>query len=159
MGKKSLSNAISTGLGKVVKKLTGVGSGKIGSKIEKNLSKSRKVGGIAGSTAGGAIGEYAGKHLKNLTGIGAEEGKRIGQRIGGNLGKLLPFKLGGKINKDGPIYAHHGEFVLPAGVHPDSHQIKIVKNKGGMKKKERLTAKEAYLNSDKTSKFMKATAR
>ena len=94
--------------------------------------------------AGGKIGEYAGKAVGHITGIKGEEGKKIGQRIGGNLGKLLPFKLGGKINKDGPIYAHHGEFVLPEGVHPDSHQLKIVKKKGGMRPKIRETEGEAY---------------
>jgi hypothetical protein len=44
---------------------------------------------------------------------------------------LVPFKLGGKVNKTGPIYAHKGEFVLPPGVKPTTHQIMCVRKKGG----------------------------
>lgn len=112
--------------------------------VMERVSKGKKVGGTIGKAAGGTIGAFAGKHLKKYTGIDEKKGKDVGDKIGGILGSLLPFKLGGKINKDGPIYAHHGEFVLPAGVHPNTHQLKLVKKKGGMRKKEPVSAKKAY---------------
>jgi phage tail tape-measure protein len=145
--KASLGEYVGGVAGRALGNLTGTG-GKQGAKIGKDIAsaaeKGKKVGGRLGSAAGGALGDAAGKLLGKFTGIGGKEGKAIGQKIGGNLGKLLPFKLGGKINKDGPIYAHHGEFILPAGVHPDKHQLKIIKMKGGLAKKKAVTKKQAY---------------
>jgi hypothetical protein len=144
---EGIGSFIGKASGNAFGKTTGIKTkegGKIGGRVGKNLEKGKKIGSVLASAAGGVIGHAAGKALKHITGIDEKAGKAVGKRVGAALGDLLPFKLGGKINKDGPIYAHHGEFVLPAGVHPDSHQLKIVKKKGGLEKKEAVGAKQAY---------------
>lgn len=80
------------------------------------------LGGKLGNLAGGALGKY--------TGTGAEEGGKIGETLGGNLlGRLIPFKKGGKIKKTGAALMHKGEFVLPKGVKPTTHQLLLVKKR------------------------------
>jgi hypothetical protein len=91
-----------------------------------------KVGKFIGHHLGGMIGHHAGKRLGKYTGIHAERGKKIGETLGAIAGEhLVPFKKGGKIKKNGKIYAHKGEFILPKGVSPTTHQLKVVKKRGG----------------------------
>lgn len=93
------------------------------------------VGRKWGSALGKALGGFAGKKLGKYTGMGQKEGAKIGEDIGGDAGDLLPFKKGGRVQKNGKIYAHKGEFVLPKGIKPTTHQIKLVRKRGGFKKK------------------------
>ena len=59
-----------------------------------------------------------------------------GQKLGGALGSLLPFKTGGHVKKTGPAYLHANEFVLSPGLKPTAYQRKVVaKNKRDAKKK------------------------
>ncbi len=89
-----------------------------------------------GSLLGSKIGGLAGGAFGGFTGTGAEEGGRIGGTIGGNLlEKLIPFKKGGRVKRTGPILAHKGEFVLPAGVRPTKKQLKRVMAKRSRKHK------------------------
>jgi hypothetical protein len=88
-----------------------------------------KLGAFLGHNLGGIIGHYAGKRFGKYTGIDHLRGAGIGSDIGGQLGELLPFKKGGKIKKNGKIYAHKGEFILPKGVKPTTHQVKIVRRR------------------------------
>ena len=91
-----------------------------------------RIGKFLGHHAGRFIGRLAGKKLGKYTGIGQERGGQIGSAVGGGLGEhLLPFKKGGRVKKNGKIIAHKGEFVLPHGVKPTTHQIKVVKKRGG----------------------------
>jgi len=91
-----------------------------------------KTGRKLGGALGRALGFFAGKHLGKHTGIGANKGGDIGADIGGDfLEKLIPFKKGGRVKKNGPIMAHKGEFVLPKGVKPTKTQMKKVKKRGG----------------------------
>lgn len=91
------------------------------------------IGQQIGNFLGSKIGGLAGGAFGGITGTGAEEGSQIGGTIGGNLlGKLIPFKKGGRVKRTGPILAHKGEFVLPAGVRPTKQQLKKV-----MKKKKK----------------------
>lgn len=96
------------------------------------------IGKALGQLAGKAIGTFAGNKLGHRTGIHGAQGGEVGHDIGGRLGELLPFKKGGRIGKTGPIYAHKGEFVLPKGVTPTTHQIQLVRRKGGMKRKRKM---------------------
>jgi hypothetical protein len=93
------------------------------------------IGRQIGSLLGSKIGGLAGGAFGGITGTGADEGSRIGETIGGNLlEKLIPFKKGGRVKKTGPILAHKGEFVLPAGVKPTKQQLKkVMKKKKGCK--------------------------
>jgi len=88
------------------------------------------IGRKLGAALGRSFGNFAGQGLGKFTGIGAKEGGEIGQDIGGDiLEKLIPFKKGGRVKKTGPILAHKGEFVLPAGVAPTKAQLKKVMKK------------------------------
>jgi|PlaIllAssembly_1097288.scaffolds.fasta_scaffold70756_2 hypothetical protein len=92
-----------------------------------------KIGNFIGSKLGGLAGGAFG----GFTGTGSEEGGRIGGILGGNLlGKLIPFKKGGRVKKTGPILAHKGEFVLPAGVKPTKQQLHKVMKKRSKKSKK-----------------------
>lgn len=94
------------------------------------------IGKQIGSWLGRGIGNLAGGAFGGITGTGADEGGNIGDTIGGNfLGRLIPFKKGGKVKRTGPILAHKGEFVLPAGVKPTKAQLSKVMKKRGMKRK------------------------
>jgi len=91
-----------------------------------------KVGRFIGEHAGRFLGRFAGKKLGKYTGIGEEHGGKLGHEIGGSTGEhLIPFKKGGRVKKNGKIIAHKGEFVLPRGVKPTTHQVKMVKKRGG----------------------------
>lgn len=91
-----------------------------------------KTGRKLGEALGRGLGFFAGTKLGKHTGIGADEGGRIGKNIAGDIfEKLIPFKKGGRIKKTMPILAHKGEFVLPKGVKPTKAQIKKVKKRGG----------------------------
>ena len=70
------------------------------------------IGRKLGTALGKALGGFAGKKLGKFTGMGQNEGQKIGEDIGGDAGDLLPFKKGGRVKKNGKIYAHKGEFVL-----------------------------------------------
>ena len=95
------------------------------------------IGQKLGSFLGSKLGGLAGGALGGFTGTGADEGSRIGGTLGGNLlGKLIPFKKGGRVKRTGPILAHKGEFVLPAGVKPTKQQMSKV-----MKKRSKKTRK------------------
>ena len=90
------------------------------------------IGKFIGHHAGKFVGKLAGKKLGKYTGIHAERGGEIGSHVGSALGEhLIPFKKGGRVKKNGKIIAHKGEFVLPHGVKPTTHQIKVVKRRGG----------------------------
>jgi hypothetical protein len=90
-----------------------------------------------GSFLGSKLGSLAGGAFGGFTGTGADEGERIGGTIGGNLlGKLIPFKKGGRVKKTGPILAHKGEFVLPAGVRPTKQQLSRVMKKRSKKSRK-----------------------
>jgi hypothetical protein len=80
---------------------------------------------------GGKIGKYAGDKFGKWTGIHGDVGGDTGQKIGEELGSLLPFKKGGRVRKTGKILAHKGEFVLPKGVKPTAKQIQAVRKRGG----------------------------
>jgi hypothetical protein len=96
--------------------------------------KMGKVGAFVGKGLGGFAGHHAGLRLKKYTGVDEKRGKIIGQKVGRILGEaLIPFKKGGRVKFKGAILAHKGEFVLPKGVEPTTHQIKLVK-KGRTKK-------------------------
>ena len=93
------------------------------------------IGEKLGSFLGSKLGGLAGGALGGFTGTGADEGSRIGGTLGGNLlGKLIPFKKGGRVKRTGPILAHKGEFVLPAGVKPTKQQMSKVMKKKRSKK-------------------------
>jgi hypothetical protein len=87
------------------------------------------IGKWLGEKAGGFIGRKAGEKLGKYTGTHGDKGHEVGSNIGGILGGLLPFKKGGRIKKNGKIYAHKGEFILPKGVKPTTHQVKIVRRR------------------------------
>lgn len=88
------------------------------------------VGRFIGEHLGRGIGRLAGKHLGRHTGIGEEQGGDIGKTIGSNiLGQLIPFKKGGKVKKTGAALVHKGEFILPKGVRPSTHQIALVRKR------------------------------
>lgn len=87
----------------------------------------KKIGGFLGRT----VGRFAGKKLGKYTGVHEDRGGQAGETVGETLGDLVPFKKGGKIRRNGAIYAHKGEFVLPPGVKPTTHQLRIVKKRGG----------------------------
>ena len=90
----------------------------------------RGLGGLLGK----AIGGFAGNALGKFTGTGGQEGGEIGETLAGNLlGKLIPFKKGGRVRKTGPAYMHKGEFVLPKGVKPTTKQLKAVSKRRGRK--------------------------
>lgn len=96
-----------------------------------------KIGRSLGGILGKALGGVGGKYLKQYTGIGEDEGRQKGEELGADLGeKYLPFKTGGRVKKNGKIIAHKGEFILPRGVKPTTHQIKMVRKRGGFKKKK-----------------------
>lgn len=95
-----------------------------------------KIGKRVGSLLGSAIGKLAGKHLKKYTGLDEDDGFAIGTKVGSHLGNFLPFKKGGPIKKNGPVYGHKGEFVLPPGVEPTDYQLKLVKKRGGLMPKK-----------------------
>ncbi len=98
-----------------------------------------KIGKSLGAILGKALGGFAGNKLEKYTGVGAEEGRKSGEEIGAELGeKYLPFKKGGRVKKNGKIIAHKGEFVLPKGVKPTTHQIKMVRKRGGFRKKKAI---------------------
>lgn len=81
------------------------------------------IGRKLGQALGRGVGNFAGQHLGKFTGMGAEKGGNIGEDIGGDiLGALIPFKKGGRVKRTGPILAHKGEFILPAGVRPTKGQ-------------------------------------
>jgi hypothetical protein len=93
-----------------------------------------KFGGFVGRRAGGFAGHHAGLRLKKYTGVGEKRGREIGEAVGEILGEaLIPFKKGGRVKFKGAILAHKGEFVLPKGVKPTTHQIKLVRKRGGCK--------------------------
>jgi len=93
----------------------------------------KKLGGILGK----ALGGFAGQKLGKYTGMGQEQGQKSGEDIGSDFGeKYLPFKTGGRVKKNGKIIAHKGEFILPKGIKPTTHQIKMVRKRGGFKKKK-----------------------
>ena len=97
-----------------------------------------KIGRKLGAALGRSLGHFAGQNLGKFTGINDKEGGKIGEDIGGDiLEKLIPFKKGGRVKKTGPILAHKGEFVLPAGVAPTKSQKAAVakKKKTGRKRK------------------------
>jgi hypothetical protein len=94
------------------------------------------IGKFLGDGVGKLIGKVAGDKLGKYTNIHGAEGSSIGGRIGGALGNLLPFKKGGPIKKNGPIYGHKGEFVLPPGIEPTDYQLKLVKKRGGLAPKK-----------------------
>jgi len=92
------------------------------------------IGRQIGNFLGGKLGSLAGGALGGITGTGSDEGERIGGTIGGNLlDKLIPFKKGGRVKRTGPILAHKGEFVLPAGVKPTKQQLSQVMKKRSKK--------------------------
>jgi hypothetical protein len=95
-----------------------------------------KIGKRIGTLLGSTLGKIAGKHLEKYTGLGEDDGFAIGTKVGGHLGSFLPFKKGGPIKKNGPIYGHKGEFVLPPGIEPTDYQLKLVKKRGGLKAKQ-----------------------
>lgn len=98
-----------------------------------------KIGKSLGAILGKALGGVGGKYLEKYTGIGEQEGREKGESLGGDLGeKYLPFKKGGRVKKNGKIIAHKGEFVLPKGVKPTTHQIKMVRKRGGFAKKKAI---------------------
>jgi len=100
------------------------------------------IGRTIGNFLGSKIGGLAGGALGGVTGTGADEGGRIGGSLGGNLlDKLIPFKKGGRVKKTGPILAHKGEFVLPAGVKPTKMQMARVMKKRGMKRSMKRSMK------------------
>jgi hypothetical protein len=103
------------------------------SKKSDKKTTNTKLGKYLGGILGGGVGAIAGHHLGHITGVGVATGHKVGKDIGEILGDLLPFKKGGRIKSTGPIYAHKGEFVLPAGVEPTTHQIRIVKMKHSKK--------------------------
>lgn len=91
-----------------------------------------RIGRKLGRLAGGEIGKFAGKRLGKYTGIHAEKGYKVGRRVGGILGDLLPFKKGGRVKrKTQKALLHQGEFVLPKGVKPTKKQVRSVKKRGG----------------------------
>lgn len=91
-----------------------------------------KFGRFAGRHVGGFVGHHAGMKLKHITGVDEKKGKRVGEQVGAILGDaLIPFKKGGKVKFKGAILAHKGEFMLPKGVKPTTHQIKLVRKRGG----------------------------
>jgi hypothetical protein len=92
-----------------------------------------KYGAMLGKFVGSHAAKYVSDKFKgNKYHKHIEKGlSAVGTHGGEYLGGLLPFKKGGKIKKTGKAYMHKGEFVLPKGVHPTTHQIKIVKKKGG----------------------------
>lgn len=95
------------------------------------------IGRGLGRMLGRGIGHLAGDVLGKTTGVGADRGGALGEEIGGNvLSKLIPFKKGGKVKKTGPILAHKGEYVLPAGVKPTRAQLKAVAKKKKMRKRK-----------------------
>jgi hypothetical protein len=95
-----------------------------------------KFGGYAGRHLGGLAGHHAGLRLKKFTGVDEKRGRVIGEKVGEILGDaLIPFKKGGRVKFKGAILAHKGEFVLPKGVKPTTHQIKLVRKRGGCKKR------------------------
>lgn len=100
------------------------------------------IGRKLGTALGRALGGFAGQKLGRFTGIGQEGGQKIGEDIGGDAGDLLPFKKGGRVKKNGKIYAHKGEFVLPSGIKPTTHQIKLVRKRGGFQKKKPMKMKK-----------------
>jgi hypothetical protein len=95
------------------------------------------IGRKLGSALGRAFGNFSGQKLGKFTGIGADKGGAIGEDIGGDiLGKLIPFKKGGRVKKTGPIYAHKGEYVLPKGVAPTKKQLmKVAKKKASKRRR------------------------
>jgi hypothetical protein len=81
------------------------------------------IGRKLGAALGRGVGNFAGQQLGKFTGMGADKGGQIGEDIGGDiLGALIPFKKGGRVKRTGPIMAHKGEFILPAGVAPTKGQ-------------------------------------
>jgi hypothetical protein len=108
-----------------------------------------KYGKMIGETLGQQIGYTAGKKLKKYTGLDENDGLYIGKKVGGHLGSFLPFKKGGPIKKNGPIYGHKGEFVLPPGIEPTDYQLKLVKKRGGMKPKKPVDKKGRLLKDFK----------
>lgn len=96
------------------------------------------IGRTIGNFLGSKLGGLAGGALGGITGTGADEGGRIGGTIGGNLlSKLIPFKKGGRVKKTGPILAHKGEYVLPAGVKPTKMQMSRVMKKRSKKRSKK----------------------
>lgn len=94
--------------------------------------------GKAGERAIGKLYEYKRPKIHPVgQGILDTLGSRLkgsGEGIGSSIGSLLPFKKGGRIKKNGKIYAHKGEFILPKGVKPTTHQLRIVRKKHRKKK-------------------------
>ena len=84
-----------------------------------------------GRLFGSKIGALAGKKLGKYTGVHAGRGGQTGGNVGEELGKLLPFKKGGRVKKTGPILAHKGEFILPKGIAPTKKQRGMVRKRGG----------------------------
>lgn len=88
------------------------------------------IGRKLGAALGRSIGNFAGQKLGKFTGIDDKKGGAIGEDIGGDiLGKLIPFKKGGRVPRTMPILAHKGEFVLPKGVPPTKKQKAAVAKK------------------------------
>lgn len=98
--------------------------GKVGKFIGKSLG--RIGGGVAGGAVGGRLGnKAAGKTL----------GQAVGSKVGETAGALLPFRLGGKVKRTGPIIAHKGEYVLPRAIKPTKTQKrKVARGKASRKK-------------------------
>lgn len=111
-----------------------------------------KIGKFLGNRFGGAIGKVAGDALGQYTKIGGREGESIGNRLGAALGNLLPFKKGGPIKKNGPVYGHKGEFVLPPGIEPTDYQLKLVKKRGGLAPKKPVDMHGKPIKAKKVSK-------
>lgn len=89
-----------------------------------------KLGAQAGRMAESGIRSLWNKTKERLVptieGV-ANRFRGAGAKIGESAGALLPFKTGGRVKKNGKIYAHKGEFILPKGVKPTTHQVKVVR--------------------------------
>jgi hypothetical protein len=113
------------------------------------------IGKFLGSKAGSYVGKAAGDKLGKYTGINGKAGSEIGNIVGESLGSLLPFKKGGPIKKNGPVYGHKGEFVLPPGIEPTDYQLKLVKKRGGMAPKKPVDMKGKPIKKVMKKKSMK----
>lgn len=90
--------------------------------------------GRIGEAVGGYLGRTAGRLGARM--LGRQHGKcgaQLGGAAGQALGKLSPFKKGGRVRKTGPALVHKGEYILPKGVKPTKKQMKKVAKKGGKK--------------------------
>lgn len=101
------------------------------------------IGRKLGAALGRGVGNFAGQQLGKFTGMGADKGGQIGEDIGGDiLEALIPFKKGGRVKRTGPILAHKGEFILPAGVAPTKGQkARVFKKKVKSKKSKKSMRK------------------